>query len=106
MHSGTVPATRILIVFTLYYAPHTCSLASHIAFEDAGAIYDLKRIDFRKTAQRSPNYLAINPKARVPAMTTPRGVLTETPAMLAFIAQSFPEAQLAPMNDPFAFAEM
>jgi glutathione S-transferase len=106
MHSGTVPAIRILIVFTLYYAQHTCSLASHIALEDAGALYELKRTDFRKTEQGSPNYLAINPKARVPAMATPRGVLTETPAMLAFIAQSFPEAQLAPMNDPFAFAEM
>jgi glutathione S-transferase len=37
---------------------------------------------------------------------TPRGVLTETPAMLAFIAQSFPDAQLAPLEDPFAFAEL
>jgi glutathione S-transferase len=95
-----------LIVFTLYYAPYTCSLASHIALEDAGATYQLKRIDFGNTEQQSPGYLAINPKARVPAMATPRGILTETPAMLAFIAQSFPEARLAPMNDPFAFAEM
>lgn len=93
-------------MFTLYYAPHTCSLASHIALEDAGASYELKRIDFGKTEQKSPNYLAINPAARVPTMITPRGVLTETPAMLAFIAQSFPEARLAPMNDPFAFAEI
>jgi glutathione S-transferase len=95
-----------LIVFTLYYAPHTCSLASHIALEDAGVVYELKRIDFGTTEQQSPDYLAINPKARVPAMITPRGTLTETPAMLVFIAQSFPEARLAPMDDPFAFAEM
>jgi glutathione S-transferase len=93
-------------VFTLYYAPHTCSLASHIAFEDAGATYELKRIDFGATEQRSPNYVALNPKARVPTMTTDRGVLTETPAILAFIAQAFPEARLAPLNDPFAFAEV
>ena len=39
-------------------------------------------------------------------MKTPRGILTETPAMLAFIAQSFPEARLAPLGDPFAFAEV
>jgi len=93
-------------MLTLYYAPHTCSLASHIALEDAGASYSLKRIDFGKTEQQSPTYLTINPKARVPAMVTPRGVLTETPAILAFIAQSFPEARLAPLDDPFAFAEL
>jgi glutathione S-transferase len=93
-------------MFTLYYAPHTCSLASHIALEDAGASYSLKRIDFSKTEQQSPTYLTINPKARVPAMVAPRGILTETPAILAFIAQSFPEARLAPLDDPFAFAEL
>jgi glutathione S-transferase len=93
-------------MFTLYYAPHTCSLASHIALEDARASYTLKRIDFGKTEQQSSTYLTINPKARVPAMDTPRGILTETPAILAFIAQSFPEARLAPLDDPFAFAEI
>jgi glutathione S-transferase len=72
----------------LYYAPHTCSLASHIALEEAGAAYSTVRIDFASTEQRSPEYLAINPKGRVPAMVTERGILTETPAMLAFIAQS------------------
>lgn len=93
-------------MFTLYYAPHTCSLASHIALIDAGAAYELKRIDFKKTEQQSPDYLAINPKARVPAMVSSRGILTETPAMLAFIAQSFPESRLAPLSDPFAFAQV
>jgi len=93
-------------MFTLYYAPHTCSLASHIALLDAGAPYELKRIDFSKTEQQSPGYVAINPKARVPAMVTSRGILTETPAMLAFIAQSFPEARLAPLADLFAFAQV
>jgi glutathione S-transferase len=92
-------------MFTFYYAPNTCSLASHIALEDVGASYTLKRIDFGKTEQQSPTYLAVNPKARVPAMVTPHGILTETPAMLAFIAQSFPAAKLAP-SDPFAFAEV
>ncbi|NVN85357.1 MAG: glutathione S-transferase N-terminal domain-containing protein [Rhodopseudomonas sp.] len=93
-------------MFTLYYAAHTCSLASHIALADAGADYELRRIAFATTQQQSVDYLAINPKARVPALVTPRGVLTETPAMLAFIAQSFPDAQLAPLDDPFAFAEV
>jgi glutathione S-transferase len=90
----------------LYYAAHTCALASHIALEDAGAEYSTVRIDFAANEQRSPEYLAINPKGRVPALVTGRGILTETPAMLAYIAQSFPGARLAPLDDPFAFAEV
>jgi glutathione S-transferase len=90
----------------LLYAPHTCSLATHIALVDAGAAYTLRRIDFSTTEQQSPEYLAINPKARVPSLITARGVLTETPAMLAFVAQSYPDAMLAPLTDPFQFAEL
>ncbi len=92
-------------MLTLYYAPHTCSLAPHIALEEAGAGYALVRVSFAAEEQRSPAYRAINPKARVPALVTPRGVLTETPAMLAFVAQSFPAAALMPLHDPFAFAK-
>jgi glutathione S-transferase len=99
-------SNRNQIVLTLYFAPNTCALASHIALKDAGAAYELRRIDFHTTQQQSTDYVAINPKARVPAMATPRGILTETPAILAFIAQSYPAARLAPLDDPFAFAEM
>jgi glutathione S-transferase len=90
----------------LFYAPDTCSLASHIALEDAAADYSSVRIDFATDEQRKPAYLAINPKGRVPALVTGKGVLTETPAILAFIAQSFPQARLAPSDDPFCFAEV
>jgi glutathione S-transferase len=90
----------------LYYAANTCALASHIALEEAGAEYTTVRLNFAANEQRSPEYLAINPKGRVPAMVTERGILTETPAMLAFIAQSYPRAELAPLNDPFAFAQV
>jgi len=93
-------------MLTLYYAAHTCSLATHIVLEEAGAEYSTSRIDFAKTEQRSPAYLKVNPKGRVPALVTDRGILTETPAMLVFVAQSFPAAQLAPMDDPFQFAEI
>ena len=94
------------MVITLFYAPHTCSLASHIALEDAAAEYATVRINFADDEQRKPAYLAVNPKGRVPALVTDRGTLTETPAMLAFIAQSFPQARLAPLDDPFFFAEV
>lgn len=90
----------------LYFAPGTCALASHIALEEAGAAYTTERIDFKVNQQNSPAYLEINPKGRVPSLVTDRGVLTETPAMLAYIAQSFPQAKLAPLDDAFAFGQM
>jgi glutathione S-transferase len=90
----------------LFYAPNTCALASHIALEEAGAAYTTARVDFASNGQRQPDYLAINPKGRVPALVIDSGILTETPAILAFIAQSFPKAGLAPLDDPFAFAQV
>jgi glutathione S-transferase len=93
-------------MYKLYYAPGTCALASHIALEEAGADYKAMRIDFKTNQQNSPDYLAINPKGRVPALVTDRGVLTETPAILAYIAQTFREAKLAPSDDPFALAQL
>ena len=90
----------------LYYAAHSCALATHIVLEEVGADYSTVRIDFASGQQRSPEYLEVNPKGRVPALATDRGILTETPAMLAFVAQSFPAAKLAPMDDPFTFAEI
>jgi len=90
----------------LFYAAGTCALASHIALEEAGAAYEAVRVDFSKDEQKQPAYLAINPKARVPALLTEHGVLTETPAILAFVAQRHPDAALAPLDDPFAFARV
>jgi glutathione S-transferase len=90
----------------LFYAPGSCALAPHIALEEAGAKYEAVRVDLRAKEQRKPEYLAINPKGRVPALVTDQGVLTENPAILAFVAQSFPEARLAPLDDAFAFAQV
>ena len=90
----------------LFYAPGACSLAPHIALEEAGADYEVERVSLQKGGQRLPAYLAINPKGRVPALQTDRGVLTENPAILGYIAQSFPSAALAPNGDAFAFGDM
>ena len=90
----------------LYYAAHSCALATHIVLEEVGADYSTVRIDFATEQQKSPEYLKINPKGRVPALVTDKGILTETPAMLVYVAQSFPQARLAPMDDPFFFAEI
>lgn len=93
-------------MLNLFYAAHTCSLATHIALEDVGADYKTTRIAFASAQQSSPDYLKVNPKGRVPALVTDQGILTETPAMLVFVAQSFPKANLALMDDPFAFAQV
>src|ERR1700744_5209241 len=93
-------------MYKLYYAPGTCALASHIALEEAGADYRAERLDFKANQQQSPDYLGINPKGRVPALVTDRGIITENPAILAYIAQILPKAKLAPTDDPFAFAQV
>jgi glutathione S-transferase len=90
----------------LYYATGSCALASHIALEEAGARYEAVRLNFATNDQRKPEYLALNPKGRVPALVTDRGVLTETPAILVFIAQTFPGAHLAPLDDAFVLAQV
>jgi glutathione S-transferase len=90
----------------LYVAAGTCALASHIALAEAGADYTIERLNFKANQQNSPEYLEINPKGRVPSLVTDRGILTETPAMLAYIAQTFPKAKLAPLDDAFAFAQV
>lgn len=89
----------------LYYSPGTVALAVHIALEEVNAEYEAIRLDFPNQQQQSPEYLAINPKGRVPALVTVRGTITEVPALLAYIAQTHQAPSLAP-SDPFEFAQM
>lgn len=91
---------------TLHFSPGACSLASHIALAESGLDYKIRKVDFKAEEQKSAAYAKVNPKGRVPALETPRGVLTETPAILAYIGQTAPRAGLVPLNDPFAFAQM
>lgn len=93
-------------MYTLFFSPNACSLASHIALAESGLPYELKRLKFAENEQQSEAYLKINPKGRVPALATDRGVITESVAILAFIAQAAPEAKLAPLDDPFLFGKM
>src|SRR6478672_1963574 len=90
----------------LYYASGTCSLASHITLEEAEAPYTIQRINLKENEQRSADYLKINPKGRVPALATERGILTENPVIMGYIARTFPGAKLAPNDDSFAIADM
>ena len=89
-----------------FYAPGTCALATHIVLEHLQVPHEAVKLDFRNQQQRTPEYQAINPKGRVPALVTERGELTETPALLLYLAQLYPQARLAPLDDPFALAEL
>ena len=90
----------------LYFSPGSCSQASHIALEEAGAAYEAERIDFGRQQQRSAEFLRVNPKGRVPALVTDRGVITESPAILAYIGQRFADTPVGVPKDPFEFARI
>jgi len=81
-----------------YYAPGTVSVASAYLLEETGVAYDPHRIDFKNSEQTSPEYLAINPKARVPALVTDEGILTETGAILEYLAGLVPDRALVPAD--------
>jgi glutathione S-transferase len=89
----------------LYYSPGACAMASHIALEEAGAAYELQKIDLRQGEQRTPEYLAINPAGVTPALATEQGVITQNVAILAYVAQTHPQTSLAP-TQAYAFARM
>src|SRR5262245_26167723 len=83
----------------LYFSPGACSLASHLALEEAGADYEPVRVNFGENQQRSPDYLRINPKGRVPALVDGDFIVTENPAILRYVARKHPDAKLWP-DDP------
>jgi glutathione S-transferase len=93
-------------MYTLFFSPGACSLAAHIAIIDSGLPYQLRRLKFAENEQQSAEYLKVNPKGRVPALVTERGTLTESTAILLFIAQMAPEKKLAPLDDPFSLARL
>ncbi|WP_417713481.1 glutathione S-transferase family protein [Pseudophaeobacter arcticus] len=89
----------------LYYASGTISVAVAIALEEAGLDYEAIKIDFASKEQLSPAYTQINPKSRVPALAVDGGILTETGALLEYIADIAPDAGLRP-SDPILLARM
>jgi len=88
----------------LYYIPSACSLSPHIIANELGLSIDLVKVDSpTKQTEYGEDYLAINPKGYVPALRLDDGsVLTEGPAVVQFLADLRPEAQLAPANGSVA----
>ena len=86
-------------MLTLYYSPGACSLATHIVLEEIGAPFEARRVAIREGAHLTPEYLAINPHGRVPALTDGDLIITENPAILVWLAHRFPEAGLLGWSD-------
>ena len=90
---------------TLYFAPDTCARVPLIALEEIGHRYSLEVVAFMKGQHRSPEYLALNPKGKVPTLVVDGEVLTENVAILSWLSERFPEANLLPeVEDGFAKA--
>jgi len=83
---------------TLYYAPHTCSLAPYITLTEAGADFRVEAISLRRKQQFSAEYLKINPKHKVPTLVVDGRAMTENVAIHSWIARNFPNANLLPAD--------
>ncbi len=88
-----------------YYAPGTISVATGLLLQEAGLDHTPVALNFADGDQTKPDYLALNPKGRVPALVTDQGILTETGAIAEFIAAQVPDKGIVPA-DPWQAAQM
>jgi glutathione S-transferase len=75
-------------MYTLYYSPGSCSLVVHVLLEELGVPFEAKRVDFAAKEHHGDEYLKLNPKGKVPALTTPEGVLTECVAIVQHLCDT------------------
>jgi glutathione S-transferase len=86
---------------TLFHSPNTRSSGTLVLLEELGADYRLHVLDMKASEQRGPDYLAINPMGKVPALKHGDAVVTEQVAIFLYLADLYPEAGLAPpIGDP------
>lgn len=88
----------------LFYSPGACSMVTHIALEEGGAEFEPVRVTLAQAEHLKSEYLDINPHARVPALVTGQGVVTENIAILNLIADLFGKDGSVPRDDPYAAA--
>ncbi len=85
----------------LFHNPHSRAAMTRALLEELGADYTLRVLDFRKNQQLAPDYTAINPMGKVPAIRHKGTPVTETVAIYIYLADVFPQANLAPaLDDP------
>ena len=91
-------------MLTLHLSPATSSMAVHIALHEVGVPFETKVWTLAK-GTRTPEYLAINPAGKVPALVVDGTLLTEVAGGLFYLAKRYPEAKLLPANDPMTEAQ-
>ena len=79
-----------------YFAPGSSSMATHIALHETGAAFESRLLSFNAKEQQRPDYLALNPEGKVPALVVDGQVLTEVAATLYYLAKTYPAAGLWP----------
>jgi glutathione S-transferase len=86
------------MTLVLYYAPNACSLVPYVTLTEAGAAFEVCPVNMRKGQNRSPEYLRLNPKHKVPVLVIDGEPLTENVAIQLWIARHFPVARLLPAD--------
>jgi len=86
------------MALTLYYSPIACSLVPYVSLLEAGASFDVQVVDFYKGGHLTPEYLRLNPKHTVPVLVIDDQVLTENVAILQWIATTYPQSNLLPVD--------
>jgi len=85
----------------LYWSPRSRSFSSLWLMEETGQPYERVLVDISKGAQKAPDYLAINPMGKVPALSDGEATLAEAAAICAYVAERYPQSNLAPpLGDP------
>jgi glutathione S-transferase len=84
------------MTIALYYSPGSCSFAPHVVLREIGLTFELRKFSTADRSNYSPEYLAVNPKGRIPTLLIDGFTLTENPAILAYLGRRYPEADLYP----------
>jgi glutathione S-transferase len=80
----------------LYFAPQTCARVTLTALEEVGQPFETRLIAFLAGEHRKPEFIALNPSGKVPALRTRDGVLVQNGAILSYLAEVHPDAGLLP----------
>ncbi len=86
------------MTLTLYYAPLTCALVPYVTLTEVGAEFKVQNVNSRSGQLRTPEFLALNPKHKVPVLIIDGEPLTENVAIQIWIARRFPQANLLPVE--------
>ena len=85
-------------MLTLYFSPGSSSMAVHVALHEIGVDFERRLVSLATGQQHKPEYLAVNPEAKVPTLLIDGRALTEVAGILYYLAKRFPEAGLWPFG--------